>query len=154
MQEQIAALSAKMPAVMADSDRAPFAAAQMRADVAYTAHGQSAPGPLQGETLIAYRKRLAAGQKGHSSRAKDIDIMAIGDEATIGVFEDMIYTDSVKASSDPTTVPFGQLRARKRKDSTGMREITEYDGDPASWMSGFASRTMAVSKIRTPGSLN
>lgn len=148
LRTQMTAMAERMPAIIADADKPKFATAQMRADVAFTAMGKSAPAPLMGETYLSYRKRMANDLKGHSKRAKDMDIMAIGDEATLNVIEDMVFADAVAASCDPTTVPLGQLRPRSKVDSTGMRKITEYDGNPASWMSQFGGRTFAA-KINT-----
>lgn len=149
MRDQLAAMSAKLPAVIADADRGGYADAQARADVAYSAQGQNAPPPMNGELLLSYRRRLANGQKSHSKRAKDVDVLSIADDASLKVFEDMIYADSLAASRDPTTVPAGQLRAIKKMDHTGMRQITEFTGDPSVWMGKFGSQTF-LAKIKEP----
>lgn len=154
LREQMVALQAKIPATFANStDRAAFADVQARADVAYSSHGGSAPAPMMGETLGSYRRRLAHGQKLHSKRTKDVDILGIADDASFGIIEEMTYADSVASSRDPSTVPVNTLRRRMRRDSAG-REITEFDGRPSAWMGQFAGRRMAVADIRTPGSLN
>jgi hypothetical protein len=151
MREQIATLSSRIPAEITDLDRSKFADAQSFAERAYSAHGKSAPAPLMGETYLSYRKRLAAGQKANSKRAKDVDVMAIADEATLGVIETMIYDDAIIASKDSTNIPAGQLRRRVTKTSTG-HNVVEYDGDPGSWMSAFMAPAKATSThaIRDP----
>jgi 8-oxo-dGTP pyrophosphatase MutT (NUDIX family) len=157
MREQLAALSAKMPAVISDADRGAFADAQARADVAYKAHGKDAPGPLMGETILSYRKRLAAGQKANSTRAAKLDVLAIADEGTLGVFEEMIYADSVAASRSTAGIPVGQLRERRSTSAAGHK-IAEFDGDPGVWMSQFMGNTKATSthsiRSRDPGRFN
>ena len=154
IQAQMAALSAKMPAVLADADRGAFADAQARADVAYKAHGKDAPGPLMGETILSYRKRLAAGQKANSTRAAKLDVLAIADEGTLGVFEEMIYADSVAASRSTAGIPAGQLRMRQSTSAAGHK-ITEWDGDPGVWMGQFMGNNRATSthsiRQRDPG---
>jgi len=157
MREQLAALSAKMPAVISDADRGAFADAQARADVAYKAHGKDAPGPLMGETILSYRKRLAAGQKANSPRAEKLDVLSIADEGFMGVMEEMIYADSVAASRSTAGIPVGQLRERRSTSAAGHK-IAEFDGDPGVWMSQFMGNTKATSthsiRSRDPGRFN
>lgn len=143
--DEIAVLRANQPAALTNEDRAQFAQAQARADAAFTAHGERAPGPLLGETLGAYRRRLATTQKAHSARVKDIDLISMADDASFGILEEMVYTDSLEAARNPANVPEGVLIPITKRDATGQREITEYRGKPGSWMKGFMSQNKATS---------
>jgi hypothetical protein len=60
-------LSARMPKVLADADREAFADVQARADTTYHALGKVAPRPMDGEDLLAYRRRLAKGVQEYSA---------------------------------------------------------------------------------------
>jgi 8-oxo-dGTP pyrophosphatase MutT (NUDIX family) len=145
MQAQLAELRARIPANHLGDDKAAFGAAQAKADAAYTAHGERAPGPLLGETLGDYRRRLASGQKVHSERLKEVDLTAMADDNAFGMFEEMVYSDSLTASRNPDKIPLGVLVPIKKLDSTGMREIVEYKGKPESWMAAFMSQNKASS---------
>jgi 8-oxo-dGTP pyrophosphatase MutT (NUDIX family) len=150
LSDMIKELRGNMPRQITDDDRAKFADVQARADVAYNAFALRAPAPLLNEQLGDYRRRLASGLKQHSPNWKDVDLVAMQDDASFGVIENQVYTDSMATARNPTDVPFGQLRPFKRDDGTGMRQITEYQGDPRSWMQAFGGRRMMVKQFNIP----
>ena len=87
---------------MTDADYAAMADSQVRANRLYLMHGaQGAPRPLDGETLIAYRRRLATGLKEHSKAWKDIDLKVIADDAAFSNIENTIYSDAEQAGLHP-----------------------------------------------------
>ena len=130
-------LAAKMPKALADADREAFADAQARADTVYHALGSVAPRPMDGEDLLAYRRRLAKGVQMHSSTWKDISIGTLGAEA-FGVAEGQVYADAVVAANNPTDLPEDELREITKTDTTGRR-ITSFVGRPGAWMNNFSA---------------
>jgi hypothetical protein len=116
-------------AALPAAERERYTAAQVRADRAYQAFGDSAPHALNGETLRAYRCRLAGVLKRHSATYKDSNLSAIADEAALGNVEEQIYADAIKASMVPP--PAGApLSQRTSMDEFGRR-VTKFYGDPA-----------------------
>jgi len=126
-----------------EEEEAKMADAQARADSAYHAHGKRAPAPMQGETLLAYRQRLAAGLQAHSDEVKDINIRSIKDSATLEFIEKRVYQDAATAANKAATaVSPGMLMKQVRKDETG-RQITEYGGDPMACWRMFQAPTQS-----------
>lgn len=129
--------SEPMPvAADAEEDDKAKADAQAKADSAYAAFGQSAPRALQGETALAYRRRLAAKLKQHSPNWKDVDLSGVADSTVMGIAEVQIYADAVAASRVPTEVPRGTLREVVKQGAYG-RTMIEFEGSPNAWMSSF-----------------
>jgi hypothetical protein len=123
-------------AALPATERERYTAAQVRADRAYQAFGDSAPHALNGETLRAYRCRLAGALKRHSATYKDSNLSAIADEAALGNVEEQIFADAIKASMVPP--PAGApLREVMTMDSFGRR-VTKFYGDPAVAYAPFA----------------
>jgi hypothetical protein len=139
--------------VVADSNpahRAEFADAQERAERAYTAWGMRANPPLAGEGLRAYRLRLLRPLQKHSKQysKSDLDLLP-RDEAIFGATEQVIYADSVAASSAPDSVQPGRLRTVTRVTDTGHR-VTELIGQPQAWMDWHAGGSRRyVTSIQT-----
>jgi hypothetical protein len=122
---------------LTDSDYAAMADAQAKADSVYSALGKrgGAPRPLNGEDLLAYRKRLAAGVKSHSDKWKSIDI-GKADAAIFEIAEEEIYADAMGAAVNPVASSEGGLREVTRDIGTGHR-VTTFYGKPSDWMDDF-----------------
>ncbi|WP_336240450.1 DUF2213 domain-containing protein [Citrobacter werkmanii] len=125
-----------------------LAAAQVRADSAYTACGKKAPSPFSGEKAMDYRKRVLEAMKQHSPRFKDADIRAIADSVVLSGMEDAIYNEARKALEAEMSNTKGVLHQRIRSDDTGRR-IVEYRGDPNSWLSAFKTPPLYAQKFNT-----
>jgi hypothetical protein len=153
LQKKIPEIERALPAAMSDADFRGLADAQERADAVFTAWGERAPIPLRGESVTAYRRRIATKLKTHSANWKGIDLDVIADDNAFGIAEKQIYADSLAAAAQPGNVADGQLRAVTRKTPTGHTEIT-FVGSPNAWMSQFArGRSRFVTKINPkPGS--
>jgi hypothetical protein len=150
VRRRIDAVERLLPKQISDADYAAMADAQAKADSVFQAYGDSAPRPLQGENISAYRRRLARKLQTHSKKWAEADIMRIHDPAAFGIIEEQIYADAMEAAMQPVNLPAGQLREITRKDITG-RAITTFVGDPASWMSpmsGYAQRARFNTNIR------
>jgi 8-oxo-dGTP pyrophosphatase MutT (NUDIX family) len=138
LRKSVADVASKLPRQMTDADYALMADSQVRADRIYLMHGSKAPRALDGETLIAYRRRLANGLKEHSKAWKDIDLKVIADDAAFANIENTIYSDAEQAGLHPADMGEDFLREIKSKDSTG-REISTFVGRPSAWMNQFAA---------------
>ena len=138
-------LSARIPKVLADADREAFADAQARADTVYHALGSSAPRPMDGEDLLAYRRRLAKGVQAHSGTWKDISIGTLGAEA-FGVAENQVYADAMISARNPTDLAENELREITKTDTTGRR-ITSFVGRPGAWMNDFSTGRRIVERF-------
>ena len=132
----------------APEDEAMYADAQARADGVYAAFGDTAPRAMDGETLTGYRLRLLNKMKGHSEVWKGVDLGAIAraDTAAFANAEKMIYADAAKAARTPTGIPTGLLREVKSR--RGAHEITEFVGQPISWMGTFMAPARATTRLR------
>lgn len=138
MKKQLADITAAMPKHLSDTDYADLANVQARADGVLMGFGDSASRPLQGETLIAYRKRLALGMQKHSAKWKDADLRAM-DVPTFGIVEAEIYADSMEVARNPVDIEPGVLRQITRKDpETGVVQHT------------FAGRNTFVHAMKAP----
>ena len=135
---------ARMPKSMSDADYAAMADHQARADSVYGAFGERAPAPLQGEALGSYRVRLAKGVQKHSAAWKGVSLRDLPGTA-LDIAEAQIYADAQSAAKSPTDVPMGQLREIRRRDAAD-RVITEFVGEPNSWMGAFRTPARAISK--------
>lgn len=135
------------PKPLSDSDYAAMADAQAKADSVYSAFGKSAPRALNGEDLLAYRKRLCAGMKSHSDQWKGIDISK-ADASIFEIAESKIYADAMEAAIHPSESPDGGLRAVTRDTGTGHK-ITSFYGRPNAWMDDFRAPRLH-GKINSP----
>jgi len=143
LRAEIARLSARAPAILADADRERFADIQVRADSAFQAFGERAPGPLEGETPTQYKRRIGAKLQAHSPKWKDTRLSAIADDATLDVIMDDIYADSIAAARRGVDVPRGHLREVKTRNDAGHTFIA-FEGSPSSWMNPLAGRAQAA----------
>jgi 8-oxo-dGTP pyrophosphatase MutT (NUDIX family) len=128
------------PKPLNDAEYAAMADAQAKADSIYSAFGKSANRPLNGEDLLAYRKRLAAPMKAHSSAWKDVDLSKL-DASVFDIAESAIYADAQVAAINPVSAPSEGLRAVTRDTGTGHK-ITTFYGRPNAWMDDFRSPRM------------
>ena len=143
---RLAELEARIPASLSDAELAAMSELQARADTVYAAFGDSAPRPLQGETTIAYRRRLAKGMQAHSSAWKDVDLSGLP-ENVISVAENAIYADAMSAARNPAGLEADQLRELKSRDVTG-RVVSTFVGEPRAWMSSFTANRRRLAGIR------
>lgn len=128
---------------------AAFADAQARADEVFLALGDSAPRPMRGEDLLAYRLRLARKLQVHSSVWKERDLATIA-RADAGAFENiesMVYADAAMAARQPSQVEPGLLREVKRRRQGGG-EISEFVGNPITWMQSFMAPARCATRLR------
>ncbi len=149
---EIAAMSKRVDALeqgikpMPEEEAAKMADAQAKADSVYSAFGESAPRPMMGESLLAYKKRLAGKMQVHSPRAKSVNIGAIADASVLEMVEATIYADALEVAGKPAAIPAGVLREVSRQDATG-RKITEFQGDVSAWTAPFKAQTRYLHQI-------
>ncbi len=141
LRAEIARLSARTPAVMADAEREKFAAIQEKADPAFQAFGDKAPAPLAGETPSAYKRRLTAKLQSHSPRWKSIKIATVADDALLDMAMGECIADAMVAARSDANVPAGHLIPVVRRSGAG-HTIIEYRGAPDAWMNKFKSRPL------------
>jgi broad specificity phosphatase PhoE len=131
-----------------DEDEAAYADCQAKADSVYSAFGKSASRPLQGESLMAYRKRMVRGLQAHSDEMKNVNINSIKDEAMLSIVEKRVYADAVVASRGTGAIGKGQLIELHKTDRAG-RTITEFRGDMEAWLGEFKLPASRVVKFHT-----
>lgn len=135
------------PKPLTDADHSAFADAQAVADSVYGAFGKQAPRPMNGEDLLAYRKRLMAPMVAHSPEWKSVDVSKF-DANAFDVVQKRVYADAMDAAMHPTDVAEGGLRAVTRDPGTGHK-ITTFYGSPKSWLSDYRLPSMK-SRIHQP----
>lgn len=145
--DRLARVERMLPRQITDAEYAEMSAVQAKADKVYQAFGDAAPRPLQGEDLLAYRRRLANGLKSHSSVWSKVNISGFDTEA-LGVAEAQIYSDAMTAAHNPTDVPDGQLREIRSTDETGRRMLT-FVGKPSAWLGSFSANRRYMTSINT-----
>lgn len=133
---ELADIRRRLPPELNAADAAAMADAQARADSVAAVYGDQAPRPMNGEDLLAYRKRLVAKYKHHSPEWKDADVAAIADSATLAVAEKQIFQSAIAAVKAPGALPPFQLREVK-SEGPGGHKISEFYGDPRAWMAPF-----------------
>lgn len=147
VRKRIADVEARLPKQMTDADYAAMADAQVRADRVCLMHGKRAPRPLDGENLMAYRRRLAGELKEHSPSWKDIDLRVIADDTAFGNIETVIYNDAENAGLHPVAAGEDFLREIIEPDITG-RKISKFVGRPSAWMNQFSAPKRRLAGIR------
>lgn len=146
MQKKIADLEAaisdtrsRMPKQLSHADYNAMANVQADADRVYTAFGDSAPGPMDGETLMSYSRRLAKDLQKHSPDWKDVDLGVIAvDPKAFEIVKGKIYADAMNAASHPIDVGAGILREVRRRNPDTGHMVKEYYGSPRAWMEQFS----------------
>jgi len=120
-----------------DADPEMMADAQAKADSVYQLHSVSAPRPMDGETAMAYRVRLARKMQPHSKTWAKADLSAIKDSVAFDMAEAAIYADAATASN-LIGLPSGDgLRAIRRIDPDTGHNVTTYAGRPGAWCEEF-----------------
>lgn len=138
LRAEIAALNRRAPAMLNDMDRERFAAIQEKADPAFQAFGDRAPGPLDGETPTQYKRRLGSKLQSNSPKWATSKLSAVADDNMLDTILADVYADSIAAARRGADVLPGQMRTITRQ--SGGHTINEFVGEPASWMSDFAGR--------------
>jgi hypothetical protein len=108
---------------ISDEEHYQFAEAQAKADAVFQGFGQRAPRPLEGESLLRYRKRLATHFKKYSDDWKDVKFSELS-EAAFGVAERKVYADAIMAAANPIDLGPGELRPVKSVSSSGHHVTT------------------------------
>src|SRR5215467_1408796 len=109
-----------------DDEHVAFADAQARADAVFAGFGERAPRPLEGETLIDYRKRLATRLKKHSPTWGKVKFSELP-ESAFRIAEDTVYNDAIAAAANPVDLEAGELRMVTKIDpTTGVRSNVFY----------------------------
>ncbi|MDR8054220.1 hypothetical protein [Burkholderia cenocepacia] len=134
LKAKIAALEAATApaAAISDEEQAAIADAQAHADSVYQMHGQRAPRPMERETLLTYRKRLARGLQKFSDAHKDVSLSAINDAQYLDFVEKQIFADAAAKAQAGVTMKRGLQRIEKR--TAHGQTYFEYTGDIGSWM--------------------
>ena len=138
LQSALSSVRSKMPKPTADADYADMAQIQADADRIYSAHSMNAPRPMDGETQLAYRRRLATGMKHYSDDWKDVELGVVAvDAKAFSNAERQIYADAMNAAMHPAVPGDGLLEIRRKDPDTGHL-IKEFHGQPRAWMSAFS----------------
>jgi hypothetical protein len=103
--------------------------------------------PWEGESVTAYRRRVAKEHQQHSPLWKDVDLHTLSGQALRNATA-QIFTDSIAASSDPKSYPDTLIERIHVDRQTGQRMIT-FHGNPSAWTNQFKSGRQFVTKFRT-----
>lgn len=132
----------------ADEEEAEYADAQAKCDSVLSNFGKSASRPLQGESVMAYRKRLLRGLQAYSDSYKDVNLNAIKDGKLLEIAEKTIFSDALAASRASIGVPSGQLIELHEKDRAG-RTITKFKGSMSAWLDDFKVPALRATQFHT-----
>lgn len=143
----LAGVKLLIPRDNTDEDYRSMAAIQERADAVFSALGEHASRPMQGEGLLAYRRRLVGKLQPHSQVWKGTDISKVADDAGFTVIENQIYADAQRAAERPLNLPRGQLRQHVRTDDAGRR-ISTFHGS-SSFVQAFKPQARRIQKVVT-----
>ena len=121
----------------ADADPEMYADAQAKADSVYQLHSKSAPRPMDGEKLMAYRARLVRAMQPHSKTWAGANLAAIGDAVAFSHAETAIYADAATASNFIGAASGDGLRAIRRIDPDTGHNVTTYAGRAGAWCEEF-----------------
>ena len=135
-----------------EAEHASLAEAQSRCDSVAQMFGETAPRPLAGETLLAYRKRLIKPFVKHSpewARADSTTVSALP-ESAFGIAEDQIYRAASIAARNPVDLPPATLRTIRKTDPETGQVIREFVGDAEACWGRFKSPSRRVTNFLTP----
>lgn len=127
-----------------------YADCQARADAVYQQYGKSAPRPMDGEGLMAYRKRLLRTVQPHSKTWAKADLSTIGDSTAFGIAETSIYADAQVAAASVGGDAGGGLRAIRRRNDAG-HNVTTFAGRTGAWMDDFRAPVRSLVTINKEG---
>ena len=135
---------------LTDADLNAIGNVYARADSIFSALGETTPRHQPGQSLLTYRRDLAARLKGHT-KFKDAELSLIAaDEKTFEAIEGEIYKDAHAFAMSPATMKPGELRAKVTRGDSG-HTVTEFYGDPSTWMNPMSGHVkQAVKMFRTP----
>ncbi len=148
--DEIKRLEGLIAKPMTDADFRAMGQIQARADSVMRLQGGEAPRPMQGETAISYRVRLADMLKTASPTYSKVELerTALADsEGAFKILENGIYEEAERAARNPATVPAGQLRAIVNRSDSG-HTVIEYAGMPGVWMSDFMPQRQFVKEYK------
>jgi hypothetical protein len=125
-------LIAKLTAMIkprSDEEHAAFADAQAKADAVFEGFGKQAPRPLEGESLLNYRKRLATALRPHSQTWQKVPFSTLGEEA-FAIAESQVYADAARSASTASNLGEGEMREVTRTNPrTGLKTTVFYGAD-------------------------
>jgi hypothetical protein len=132
------------------TDISELADLDQRFDSAYTLVGAGgAPAPLPNESRFSYRRRLASGLQRFSDDWRRADLWRLGADA-MKAAEQAIIADTIAVVGDHAIGnQDGSLREIRTRDISG-REVTEFGGNPLSWMRTFMAPAKCVTRFRNP----
>jgi len=146
---RLARVERLVPMQLSDKDYHDLADAQSRADDVMCAFGERAPRPLVGESLAAYRLRVANKLKTHSPAWKDVNLGVVAaDGAAFTIAERQIYADSVTAANAPTDLQPGQMREVHRVNPATGGRVTMFFGKNT-FIAGLSRPARKVGRIVT-----
>jgi hypothetical protein len=147
----IASLKSQMKP-LTDADRKAFANTQEKADAAFTAFGDSAPAPMQGETHLDYRLRLIGKLQDHSPvwKGRNVNALTRADASIVDVAEAQVYADATKAALTAVIGELkpGQEREVVRRDDAGRPVKTFIRKD--SFVRSFTMQSRRVNRFANP----
>jgi 8-oxo-dGTP pyrophosphatase MutT (NUDIX family) len=149
MKKQIADMNAQLKALttpLSASDRDQLSAAQARWDSVAQMFGETVPAPLNGETPIAYRQRLAAKFQKHSPSFKGIRFDSLDSDSFTAV-EERIRMDAQEYAKSPAVTPAGRLTPTKEQWEDG-RTVTKFHGDMDVWLNNFKHHGIVAKVLR------
>ena len=149
---EINSLKARM-VPRSDADYRSLIASQAKFDTVYAAFGDAAPRFLDGEALLAYRRRVTTDLKKHSAVWKGVDLDTIKSDEAFDIAENQIMSDSMGVALNPTDIPVGVLREIKNRDKTG-REISTFYGRSKDWMGSFSGPGRKARIVARPNGNN
>lgn len=133
-------------AMKMDEEEAKYADAQAKADSVFASFGKSASRPLQGESLVAYRKRLLRGLQAYSDTYKDVNLLKeIKGEKMLAIAEKQIFNDALVAAKSPTLYASDAEYEIKERDASG-RTITKFKGG-FGWLDAFKVPSQRVKEF-------
>jgi hypothetical protein len=153
LQAKLDQLEKDVPKQRSNEDYDALAVAQVKAESVYSAFGDSASvaRPMDGETVLGYRKRMLKGLQKHSKgNYAAIDIAAVNDPAMLSIVEEAVYADAMTAANSPTATgqPNGLPRAFKSFDEVGRPVIHYKGGDPMAVFEPFRMRPRHVKGLQ------
>ncbi len=116
----------------------------------YAALNAAPPGHLPGESVEAYRIRLASGLKGFSptyGRMSTRDLDGMRRSGALHIAEQTIFEEAVATARRPT----GPLRATQDPPDRSGRSITRFFGNPEDCWSPFKQPPKYVTRFNTGG---
>lgn len=134
---------------VSDADYSAVIKAQARADDAFVAHGNRAPRPLPGETVMAYRRRVADDLKKYSERWNK-DLKSTPDELFEQIEKD-IYADAFERARRPNDIPVGKIREVVKNTPSGHVVTEFYANNDTHFVRSLMRPARRVGSISMPG---